>query len=92
MAFINIITIIAFIYVSKLIGKIFLEDLKESNLFSPILTTICVVTISYHFITSGGEKYIAAAFVGFFLAASINCYNKPAKRKPAAQRRSKVNP
>tara|TARA_A200000159_G_scaffold163425_1_gene189619 strand:+ start:5810 stop:6088 length:279 start_codon:yes stop_codon:yes gene_type:complete len=92
MAFINIVTIIAFVYVSKLVGKVFLEDLKESNLIGPILTTVCAITISYHFATSEGQEYIAAAFVGFFIAASVNCYQKPARKKPATQRKNKVNP
>lgn len=91
MLIVNIVTICAFVYISNLVGTVFLGELKKSNILNPVLTTICVITISYHFILSGAEKYIAAAFIGFFIAAAMNSYTRPPKKKSNGKS-NKVNP
>jgi len=91
MIMLQVVNILAFIYMAYMLAGVLAQALKDSEVLRPIAITICSVTIAFHLHQTGAWTYIVGAFIGYFIHTCVNGYTKKVKAPTANKRKKVVN-
>lgn len=90
---IKVLSFISFSFIAWVLAGVLMTSLKDSCILKPAAISTAAASVAYHLMqVSGGVFVIGSFFLGFFVYACADAYEKKKGKPSPRKKQPKVNP